>query len=33
MASFVSDQTPLALRGAYLGSESVDEQTEKAIPQ
>jgi hypothetical protein len=33
MASFVSDQTPLALRGAYLGAESVDEQTEKAIPQ
>ena len=31
MASFVSDQTPLALRGTYLGAESVDEQTDKVL--
>ena len=33
LASTVVDQTPLALRGAYLGSESVDEQTQEALPQ
>lgn len=33
LASTVVDQTPLALRGAYLAQESVDEQTQEALPQ
>ena len=31
MADLVSDLTPLAVRGTYLGAESVDEQTDKVL--